>query len=204
MKKCKKNLHEYEGKFCKECRKIWKYNNRDLISIKNKEWSLRNKEKLLFKKKEYLSKNRETILIKKRKHYQENKEKAKQYQKIHQRKKRKVCISFRLQRNLRNRLWSVLRNRVKKGSAVKDLGCTPEELKLHLESKFLPGMSWDNYGRNPDNWSIDHIIPLSSVNLENREEFLKVNNYTNLQPMWHIDNMRKGNKIHTEELNKYY
>jgi hypothetical protein len=203
MKKCKKDLHEYEGKFCKECRKVWKLNNKDLIRDKQKEWNLENKEVRLLKKKQYLLKNRETILIKKRKHYQENKEKIKLYGKNYQKQKRKSCIFFKLKRNLRNRLWSVLRNGVKKGSAVRDLGCTPEELKLHLESLFEPGMSWDNYGNKEGQWSIDHIIPLSNVDLADRDQFLKVNHYTNLQPLWHIDNLRKGNRLPEKQLNNY-
>jgi len=84
-----------------------------------------------------------------------------------------------------------LKNNQKSGSAVVDLGCTIEELRIYLESKFQVGMTWDNYGE----WHIDHIIPLSKFNLEDREEFLKACNYENLQPLWAEANLKKSNKL---------
>jgi len=57
-----------------------------------------------------------------------------------------------------------------------------------LEHQFKEGMNWDNQGK----WHIDHIIPLSSGNTE--EEIIKLCHYTNLQPLWAIDNMKKGSK----------
>jgi hypothetical protein len=69
------------------------------------------------------------------------------------------------------------------------VGCTPEQLKEHLEKQFINGMSWNNRG----DWHIDHIIPLSSVKTE--EELLKLFHYSNLQPLWAIDNIKKSNKI---------
>ena len=60
-------------------------------------------------------------------------------------------------------------------------------------------MTWDNYGNGHGYWNIDHKIPLSIVDLTNREEFLKVCHYTNLQPMWAIENIIKGNKVSPQE-----
>jgi len=101
-------------------------------------------------------------------------------------------INYKLRKRVRNRLSCAIKNNQKVGSAVRDLGCNIEELKLYLESKWLPGMSWDNWAL--DGWHIDHIKPLSSFNLENREELKKACHYTNLQPMWAEDNLRKGSK----------
>lgn len=97
-------------------------------------------------------------------------------------------IIFKLRRNLRIRLRAALKRNTKTGSAVKDLGCSIEELKIYLQSKFTEGMSWDNYGK----WHIDHIIPLSKVDLTNETELKKAVHYTNLQPLWALDNIRKG------------
>mgnify|MGYP003672055855 FL=1 len=61
-------------------------------------------------------------------------------------------------------------------------------LKLHIESQFKSEMSWDNYGK----WEIDHKQPLASA--KTPEEVLKLNHYTNLQPMWALENRIKGAK----------
>lgn len=107
-------------------------------------------------------------------------------------KKRKAeDPSFKIASSLRIRLNGVLNGKYKVGSAVKDLGCSPIELKLYLESKFSEGMNWVNYGRG---WHIDHIQPLSSFDLTKREDFLKACHYNNLQPLWAKDNLLKGSK----------
>ena len=71
------------------------------------------------------------------------------------------------------------------------LGCSPEELKIHIEKQFKDNMSFNNYGE----WEIDHIIPISSFNLSNIEESKKCFNYKNLQPLWEKENILKSNKI---------
>jgi hypothetical protein len=71
------------------------------------------------------------------------------------------------------------------------VGCTPAELKIHLEKQFKPGMTWWNH--TPKGWHIDHIIPLASA--ETLEETEKLAHYTNLQPMWATENLKKSNKI---------
>lgn len=100
----------------------------------------------------------------------------------------KEDIDFKLRTILRTRFKLALHRGSKSGSAVRDLGCIIGELKVHLESLFQPGMSWDNHGE----WHIDHIRPLASFDLTDRDQFLQACHYTNLQPLWAIDNLRKG------------
>jgi hypothetical protein len=92
---------------------------------------------------------------------------------------------------MRSRLRSFLktRNITKKNKTFDIVGCSPEFLKEHLESQFVEGMAWDNRKE----WHIDHIIPLSSAKTE--EDIYKLCHYTNLQPLWAEDNIKKSNKI---------
>lgn len=119
------------------------------------------------------------------KHYSE-------YHRNYQKDREDYDPTYKIQRYIRKRLSNALFNNQKVGSAIKDLGCTIEELKLYLESKFQFGMTWDNYGLH--GWHIDHIQPISKFNLSNIEEFKQACHYTNLQPLWAKDNLIKNNK----------
>lgn len=125
-----------------------------------------------------------------RRHRSSEEYKAKRRQK--NRERYNNDCAFRLKTILRVRLREALKNNHKTGSAISDLGCSISELKKYLESKFQPGMSWENHSNN--GWHIDHIIPLDSFDLENPEELKKACHYTNLQPLWCKDNLRKSNK----------
>jgi hypothetical protein len=103
----------------------------------------------------------------------------------------------RYQQDLPFRIAQVLRSRIarsiKSGSAVKDLGCSIQELKAYLEAHFQPGMSWDNYGLR--GWHIDHTIPLDSFDLSDPKQLKQACHYTNLQPLWASANISKGNRL---------
>ena len=73
------------------------------------------------------------------------------------------------------------------------LGCSPLELKSHLEVQFQPGMTWDNYGFGMDKWNIDHRIPLASAS--DIDGLYRLSHYTNLQPMWQPDNISKRDSL---------
>lgn len=107
----------------------------------------------------------------------------------------KTDIEYKLRVVLRSRLNCAIKNNQKAGSAVKDLGCSIEELKRHLEYQWQVGMSWDNWGKGGKCWNIDHILPLDNFNLSNKDEFFIACNYKNLQPLWESDNLKKSNKI---------
>ena len=104
----------------------------------------------------------------------------KSYQAEHRRQYRTVNVNFRLAQNLRSRLYIALKGEIKLGSSVSDLGCSIEFFKQYLESKFLSGMSWENYGLK--GWHIDHIKPLSTFHLSDPEQLTQARHYTNLQP----------------------
>lgn len=119
-------------------------------------------------------------------------DKHRKTQRAYENKKRIVDIQFKLANILRIRLYSALKNNQKVGSAVSDLGCTIPELIVHLEEQFQEGMTWINWKHK--GWHIDHRKPLSSFDLTDREQFLQACHYTNLQPLWWLDNLKKSNK----------
>jgi len=102
-------------------------------------------------------------------------------------------VSGRLAHGLRVRLRHAIKAKSKMGSAVSDLGCSIEDFMAYMEAKFKDGMTWENHGLY--GWHIDHITPLISFDLTDREQFLQACHYTNLQPLWAKDNLSKSNKI---------
>lgn len=92
--------------------------------------------------------------------------------------------------NLRSRLSKALSRKQKTVSMSEYLGCSLDELKLHIESKFQINMTWDNYALN--GWHLDHIKPLDLFDLTDPNQIKEACHYTNLQPLWAKDNRSKG------------
>lgn len=113
------------------------------------------------------------------------------YMKNYMQKRRKTDYLFRIKDCLRNRLNKALKVKKwqKNTTFNKYIGCSQKELINHIQLKFTEGMSWVNYGK----WEIDHIKPLSLA--KNEQEMYDLCNYQNLQPLWKIDNIKKGNKV---------
>ena len=167
--------------------------NKDKIKLRSKHWREANKEKSKSYNKVYRESNRDEVLLYKKTYRETNKDKVRLQKKAwHEANKERlrVDMQYKLKRRLRSRLHHALNGNYKNGSAVKDLGCTVDELKLYLESKFQPGMTWDNWGQY--GWHVDHIRPLASFDLTDRRQLLEACHYTNLQPLWATDNLSKG------------
>jgi hypothetical protein len=148
------------------------------ISDYSKIWYIKNRDKVLVYKKQYRELNRKILS-----------EKAQEYNK----KKLAKNSSFRILYHLRRRILKVLKENSKSKSTLELIGCSVDKLKLYLESKFQPGMSWQNYGLY--GWHIDHIKPCCQFDLSKPEEQRKCFNYKNLQPLWAKDNLSKGKKL---------
>lgn len=204
---------------CKECRKIEskqryvenkeyfiQYNQltKESRNISKKKWSELNKEKVKESNKKYVLNNSEKRKESLNTYYSNNLEKIKSYKKKwyknnpnymtnYDKKRKKIDPEYKLWKNIRNRTSNYLKleNINKNNSTYELIGLMPNELKIYLESKFIDGMSWDNYGLY--GWHIDHKIPLSSAKTE--DEIYKLCHYTNLQPLWSEDNLKKGCKI---------
>lgn len=139
--------------------------------------------------------------------YQRNYKSRPDVRERHNTNRRKYCkqkyhedLEFKLRSVLRNRLRIAVRRFQLDGqdnspSAIGSLGCSIPELIAHIESKFLPGMTWDNWTRvdlHEQAWNIDHVRPLSGFDLSDPEQVMQASHYTNLAPMWAVDNIRKS------------
>jgi len=177
---------------CKLCRKIetssYYKTNSEKIKLKVKEYRNNNPEKVSKLKKNIYEKNKEYYLNQMKLYREKNKENRNNYSR--DRKKTDPIFKLKHIMNSRLRVFLKLKNITKNNKTFEIIGCTPQELKQHIENKFTEGMKWELIGRYIH---IDHIIPLCSANTE--EEIYKLCHYTNLQPLWAIDNMKKGGKL---------
>jgi hypothetical protein len=140
---------------------------------------------------------RECASKKRKEYYKDNKERINKQTSSYKVARCKVDPAFKLERNLRCRLYHALINqKADKLHRTKKLtGCEFDFLKEYLEAKFTEGMTWDNHGT----WHIDHIRPCCSFDLTTEEGQKTCFHYTNLQPLWAHDNLSKGGKYEEVE-----
>ena len=180
--------------------------NKDKVSLAKKEYYIENKEYIKKKSEEYNQEhreevlrnkniryynNREASLIERRQYYIENKETIIKRNGNYIKERLKKDPLFKLSKDISSSIRMSLKNNgsIKNSRTHEILGCTIEQFKIHIENKFVDGMCWEN--RNL--WHLDHITPISSAT--NEEELIKLNHYTNFQPLWAPDNLEKGNKL---------
>ena len=188
-----KNYYRNNLEKAKLSRKLWAEKNAERKKIMDKNYYEKNKEKHYLAGKAYRELNKEKVKLYHKNYREINKKRLNARRSVYVEERRKTDIQFKLSLNLRFRLNRAIRGNYKAGSAIRDLGCSIEELKKHLESKFQEGMSWDNWSY--EGWHIDHIKPLASFDLTDRNQLLQACHYTNLQPLWAKDNIAKSDKI---------
>ena len=130
-------------------------------------------------------------------HREEMRERTKEYRRTHKaqrnefrKQKRITDIEYKIKCNLRYRIWSAVKNNKKCESTEKLIGCSIKDLKNYLKARFVKNMTFDNYGK----WHIDHIKPCDSFDLSKESEQKKCFHYSNLQPLWELENLKKSNK----------
>lgn len=122
--------------------------------------------------------------------FENNKEHRRQYKRDFYARS-KSDPNFRLKKALRGRFSKIIKGIAKQKSILKYVGCSIEDLRLHLEQQFRDGMNWGNYGTC---WHIDHIVPLCRFDHTEESQIYKAWNYMNLQPLFSEENLRKGSK----------
>lgn len=162
--------------------------NKRSILAANKARYLKNKARYLQIAAKYYDANKIAVKGRVRAYAVRNRVKRNQYQK----KRRTKDLNFKLAMSLRNRVNSALQQ-ARSGKSARTphlVGCDLKTLVAHLEAQFQPGMTWKNWAGK--GWHIDHIRPCASFDLTDPEHQKTCFHYTNIQPLWCTENLRKG------------
>lgn len=157
---------------CKTCKNAaarkWAEDNRDRNREKSESWRRANMDRASASRASWKRRNRDKVNASRR-------------------RKRRECPEYAVESNMRSRLWHALHGRAKPASTMELVGCSAEKLCAWLEMHFAEGMTWENRSE----WHIDHIRPIASFEDPADPACW---HWSNLQPLWAEDNMRKGAK----------
>ena len=196
--------YDYVYARCKKCRLATKVkyekDNKEKHLISRRKFYANNQEKELARRAKWRKENKELHRAGSKRWAQNNPERVKEQKKVfserHPGYRNKLhakqlveSLEYRLTRVMRARFYAALKK--DKTYSVFDIcDYTVGDLKSQLESLFIEGMSWDNYGKT--GWVIDHIRPLASFEILEKEEMKKAWELNNLQPLWASDNIKKS------------
>ena len=201
-----------KGYICKSCdciiHKKYRKENKEKVAEQKKKYYEKHKEEINQKCREYYEENKEELCQKGKEYRENNPEKIKEYQAEYKEANREELSKknmdykrkrlaedplFKLIDGLRSRILLAIKSQAgeKAAKSMELLGCSVQHVRDHLESQFTEGMTWENRGE----WHIDHIRPCASFDLTDPEEQKKCFHWTNLQPLWALDNIRKGAKF---------
>lgn len=193
-KKCsledKKDYYERNKDKVKENVKEYRDKNIDVVKERVKSHYQENRDSLLEYKKNYHIKNKERLKELDSKWREENRERIRNKSREYISNKRETDVFFKL----KDRISGLIRSSIvskgyKKLHRTEEiLGCSIQEFKEYIESRFIEGMSWKNHGE----WHLDHKTPVSWGKTE--REIYDLNHYINFQPLWSRDNLSKGNR----------
>lgn len=174
--------------------------NKERIAQNRRAWRKKHSPKFVAKALEWARQHPNARKAINRRHYLKNLAKKKAYNhkyksRRNERKRLRRCEDpqYAIKLMLHSRLYMALRGRGHKKClrTVELIGCSIADLKLHIERQFQEGMNWENRRQ----WAIDHIRPCAAFDLTDPEQQKQCFHYTNLRPLWAVDNIRKGAKI---------
>lgn len=178
------NKNQYK---CKICEKEYQKKYRNTHKKEQKQYYQNNKEKMIMNTKIYREYNKEKLKIK-----------AKEYQQNHKKERNIRTNKYQKNRKLNDPIYKLIHNRrtrrnkilkFKYNPTIEDLGCTTQEWRNYIESKFDSNMNWDNYGSY---WHLDEIIPCYAWNMTNEIEQKACFHYLNSQPLEKIENISES------------
>tara|TARA_B100000963_G_scaffold334786_1_gene328293 strand:- start:112 stop:900 length:789 start_codon:yes stop_codon:yes gene_type:complete len=182
--KGQRKLFKFKTQICKECKmeKSFSEFHKNINTLSGYSYRCKNCASLIAWK--YRDSNKEKINLR-------NRERDKQ--------RKETDPLYKLRRKYSNMINDFVKNNgfTEYENAEKIIGCNYKNLKKYIEKQFKEDMDWENRGE----WHIDHRIPLASAN--NQEELIKLNHFTNLQPMWAENNLSKGNKFRKKDKEKF-
>ena len=174
----KNGLSTYMKPYCKACE-----------SKKTAKWNKDNRAKRMKTVRKSYRRRKLGIKRKPRETYEELRERERKYSRKYERERRRSDPNYRLLKNLRSRVRQALKGKHKSAATKALLGICVDECRKYIEALFTEGMSWDS------DIHIDHIVPCASFDLSDPEQQRRCFHYTNLQPLWGPDNLKKSAKI---------
>lgn len=159
--------------------------NPEKARVDYRKWRAANRDRAVRATKRWQEANPE------RNWYKENRVKAAEQARVRKFRRYHSDHEFRLKHILRERIRAALKRGVKSARTIELIGCPINRVISWIESLFLPGMSWLNYGK----WHVDHKLPCASFDLTCPKQQRECFHYTNLQPLWAIDNLKKSDKL---------
>jgi len=199
-KEVKPTTHEYFRKLgkskdgfryqCVQCRNKYYRDNENKIREKSKTYYEDNTVKALETCRLYREGKGGKVKDYNQNYYEHNLVGIKENVKNYRRERARNDIGFRLLARYRTRVYRAIKGVDKSKTTRELIGCSIDKLKSHLEKQFKDGMTFENYGE----WHVDHIRPCASFDFNNESEQLECFNYTNLQPLWAEENMKKHDK----------
>lgn len=187
-----KNHKDGKSNWCKIC-----------MALQAKNYRINNPEKHRESRRKHYNLKKDELNQKRKKHTQKRKNQKREYDKVYRELKKEKIRQYKkdwhekvkndpvykIKRNLRRRVHHVLKGNLKADKTFNLIGCTAQEFKLHIESLWKEGMSWDNYGTT--GWHIDHIIPCHKFDLLQEEDQRKCFHYSNQRPLWAWENLTR-------------
>jgi hypothetical protein len=187
LKRCREYRQENLEKK-RESNRLYYLRNKETIAAKTKLPNARESQK------RYRENNKETLRDRHRKWREKNRQHLRAYKRLRRANNPHLVLINRM----RCRTWGALRRGLsqKSGKTLALIGCSATELVGWIESQFSEGMCWERIAEI----HVDHIIPLSAFDLNDEEQQRAAFHYTNLRPMWALENKRKSDKIPGQHL----
>lgn len=186
------NEHDFEKKRSAEIERLSKRyeSKKGQHLLKTKEYQIKNVEKIRQTRRLYRQRNAEKIKLKKQEYAANNRDKIAKSVAERRANNPIVRMANSMRRSIRRYLDAGQKGEM---SSFEIIGCSKDDLRKHLESRFKHGMTWENYGKH---WHIDHIVPLISA--KSADDVKRLCHWTNLQPLTAFENISKGSKIPVE------